>query len=105
MDRNNRQRWPNGRYLRAKCGQNLNQVAKGLIVWNQPKFSFPKSPPIPDLNPKAIYFRAASELFKPIRKLDSPGVSTLQLEFLIVVNPDYERAALSSGDLQNRIST
>jgi len=23
--------------LRAKCGQNLNQVAKGLIVWNQPE--------------------------------------------------------------------
>jgi hypothetical protein len=26
----------NGRYLRAKCGQNYNQVAKGPIVWNQP---------------------------------------------------------------------
>jgi hypothetical protein len=25
--------------LRAKCGQNSNQVAKGLIVWNQPSTS------------------------------------------------------------------
>jgi hypothetical protein len=38
MNRHNRQKRPNGRYLRAKCGQNYNQVAKGLIVWNQPKF-------------------------------------------------------------------
>jgi hypothetical protein len=38
MNRHNRQKRPNGRYLRAKCGQNLNQVANGLIVWNQPKF-------------------------------------------------------------------
>jgi hypothetical protein len=37
MNRHNRQKRPNGRYLRAKCGQNLNQVAKGLIVWNQPE--------------------------------------------------------------------
>jgi hypothetical protein len=39
MNRHNRQKRPNGRYLRAKCGQNLNQVAKGLIVWNQPNLS------------------------------------------------------------------
>ena len=38
MNRHNRQKRPTGRYLRAKCGQNLNQVAKGLIVWDQPKF-------------------------------------------------------------------
>ena len=37
MNRHNRQKRPNGRYVRAKCGQNLNQVAKGLIVWNQPE--------------------------------------------------------------------
>jgi hypothetical protein len=37
-NRHNRQKRPNGHYLRAKCGQNLNQVAKGLIVWNQPEF-------------------------------------------------------------------
>jgi len=24
-------------YLREKCGQNYNQVANGLIVWNQTK--------------------------------------------------------------------
>jgi hypothetical protein len=36
MNRHNRQKRPTGRYLRAKCGQNYNQVAKGLIVWNQP---------------------------------------------------------------------
>ena len=39
MNRHNRQKRPTGRYLRAKCGQNLNQVAKGLIVWNQPSIS------------------------------------------------------------------
>jgi len=37
--RHNRQKRPTGRYLRAKCGQNYNQVANGLIVWNQPEFS------------------------------------------------------------------
>jgi hypothetical protein len=36
-NRQNRQKRPNGHYLRAKCGQNYNQVAKGLIVWDQPK--------------------------------------------------------------------
>jgi ribosomal protein S27E len=35
MNRHTRQNRPNGRYLRAKCGQNYNQVANGLIVWNQ----------------------------------------------------------------------
>ena len=35
-NRNNRQKRPTGSYLRAKCGQNYNQVATGLIVWNQP---------------------------------------------------------------------
>jgi len=40
MNRHNRQKRPNGRYLRAKCGQNLNQVANRLIVWNQPDFFF-----------------------------------------------------------------
>jgi len=39
MNRHNRQKRPNGRYLRAKCGQNYNQVANGLIVWNQPNTS------------------------------------------------------------------
>ena len=39
MNRHNRQKRPNGRYLRAKCGQNSNQVANGLIVWNQPNTS------------------------------------------------------------------
>src|ERR1700691_2727452 len=39
MNRHNRQKRPTGRYLRAKCGQNLNQVANGLIVWNQPNIS------------------------------------------------------------------
>jgi hypothetical protein len=39
MNLHNRQKRPKGRYLRAKCGQNLNQVAKGLIVWNQPSTS------------------------------------------------------------------
>jgi hypothetical protein len=38
MNRHNRQKRSTGRYLRAKCGQNYNQVANGLIVWNQPKF-------------------------------------------------------------------
>jgi hypothetical protein len=39
MNRHNRQKRPTGRYLRAKCGQNYNQVANGLIVWNQPSTS------------------------------------------------------------------
>jgi integrase len=39
MNRHNRQKRPTGRYLRAKCGQNYNQVANGLIVWNQPNTS------------------------------------------------------------------
>jgi hypothetical protein len=30
------------------------------------------------LNSKAIYFRAASELFKPIRKLDSRGTADFE---------------------------
>jgi hypothetical protein len=30
-NRHNRQKRPTGRYLRAKCGQNYNQVAEGLI--------------------------------------------------------------------------
>jgi len=34
--RYSRQKRPNGRYLRAKCGQNFNQVANGLVVWIQP---------------------------------------------------------------------
>jgi hypothetical protein len=68
-NRHNRQKRPNRRYLRAKCGQNLNQVANGLIVWNQPKLSPLKSAPFPDLNSEAIYFRVASEFFKPTRKL------------------------------------
>ena len=38
-NRHNRQKRPTGRYLRAKCGQNHNQVANGLIVWNQPSTS------------------------------------------------------------------
>ena len=38
-NRHNRQKRPTGRYLRAKCGQNYNQVANGLIVWNQPSTS------------------------------------------------------------------
>jgi hypothetical protein len=38
-NRHNRQKRPAGRYLRAKCGQNYNQVANGLIVWNQPSTS------------------------------------------------------------------
>jgi hypothetical protein len=42
INRHNRQKWPAGHYLRAKCRQNYNQVAKGLIVWNQPKFSLLK---------------------------------------------------------------
>jgi hypothetical protein len=33
MNRHDRQKRPTGRYLLAKCGQNLNQVANGLIVW------------------------------------------------------------------------
>jgi hypothetical protein len=36
-NRHNRQKRLNWRSLRAKCGQKLNQVASGLIVWNQPK--------------------------------------------------------------------
>ena len=39
MNRHNRQKRPNGHYLRAKCGQHLNQVANGLIVWNQPNIT------------------------------------------------------------------
>jgi len=39
INRHNRQERPSGHYLRAKCGQNSNQVAKGLIVWNQPSTS------------------------------------------------------------------
>jgi len=35
-NRHNRQKRPTGHHLRAKCVQNVNQVAKGLIVWNQP---------------------------------------------------------------------
>ena len=35
-NRQNRQKRPNRRYLRAKCGQEFNQVATGLVVWNQP---------------------------------------------------------------------
>ena len=38
-NRHNRQKRPTGRYLRAKCGQNTNQVANGLIVWNQPQLN------------------------------------------------------------------
>jgi len=34
-------------YLREKCGQNYNQVANGLIVWNQPQLSLSQSAPIP----------------------------------------------------------
>jgi hypothetical protein len=30
-NRHDRQKRPNRRYLRAKCGQNYNQVAEGLI--------------------------------------------------------------------------
>jgi hypothetical protein len=37
-NRNNRQKRPNRRYLRATCGQNFNQVANGLVVWIQPNF-------------------------------------------------------------------
>ena len=63
MNRHNRQKRPAGRYLRAKCGQNYNQVANGLIVWNQPElFLFAVAALIPDLNSEAIYFRIASEL-------------------------------------------
>jgi hypothetical protein len=50
---------------------NLQPAGHGLIVWDQPKFSLPKSAPIPDLNSEDIYFRVASELSKPIRKLAS----------------------------------
>jgi hypothetical protein len=71
MNRHNRQKRPTGRSLRAKCGQNYNQVANGLIVWNQPKFSSLKSATIQDLSAEEIYFRAASKLSKPIRKLAS----------------------------------
>jgi hypothetical protein len=35
-DRHNRQKQPTGCYLRAKCGQDHNQVTKGVIVWYQP---------------------------------------------------------------------
>jgi hypothetical protein len=38
-NRQNRQKRPRGRYLRAKYGRSLNQMAKGLIVWNQPTFA------------------------------------------------------------------
>jgi hypothetical protein len=46
-------------------------VANGLIAWNQPKFSSLKSATIQDLSAEEIYFRAASKLSKPIRKLAS----------------------------------
>ena len=39
MNRHKRHKRPTGHYLRAKCGQDLNQVANGLIVWNQPNTS------------------------------------------------------------------
>jgi transposase len=39
MNRHDRQKRPTGRYLLAKCGQNLYQVANGLIVWNHPRIS------------------------------------------------------------------
>ncbi len=35
----NRQKRPNRRYLRAKCGQKTNQVASGLVVWTGPQIS------------------------------------------------------------------
>jgi hypothetical protein len=53
----------------AKMLPNLQPAGHGLIVWDQPKFSLQKSAPIPDLNSEDIYFRVASELSKPTRKL------------------------------------
>jgi ATP-dependent DNA helicase RecG len=35
--------------------------------------------PIPELNSEVIDFRAASEFFRPIRKLARPGLVTLKL--------------------------
>jgi hypothetical protein len=69
MSRYSRQNRHNRRYLLPKCCQICNQRATGLIVWDQPQFSLAQPVPIPDLNWEDIYFRVASELSKPIRKL------------------------------------
>ena len=55
----------------AKMLPNLQPAGHGLIVWDQPKFSLPKSAPIPDLNSEDLYFRVALERSKPIRKMAS----------------------------------
>jgi predicted secreted Zn-dependent protease len=36
MNLHKQQKRPSGRYLRAKCWQDLNQVTNGLSVWNEP---------------------------------------------------------------------
>jgi hypothetical protein len=43
---------------------NLQPAGHGLIVWDQPKFSLPKSVPIPDLNSVDSYCRVESELLR-----------------------------------------
>jgi len=70
MSRYSRQNRHNGRDLLPKCCQICNQRTTGLIVWDQPRFSFLKSSRIPDLSSEENYLRVASDLSKPIRKVD-----------------------------------
>ena len=73
MNRHNRQKRPNGRYLRAKCGQNLNQVANGLIVWNQPElFLFAAIGTNPGFKLRSDLLPSCFRALKPIRKVASP---------------------------------